>query len=263
MPRCADCGRRFVGDQETCPACSQPLRSRGASADDARAGFAARASEPPLNELAAGSPLVPVARFANAAEAGYFAHELQWRQDVPVQLRVEQDFDALSGFWTTRYLLLVPEADGPSAALLLQRLVEQTDGDDPLPDEPLGLDPAARLSVEELIGSRGPAAAARPGVNWVPIVLTLAAGSAAFWGVRKLHDRPKVNLPVAPVGRHHNELWRTLAAPDGPWALQHDAINGTRELWIDTQRNVAVIREDADGDGRFERELHLRPLPTR
>lgn len=37
----------------------------------------------------------PIARFANAAEAGYFAHELAHRLDFDPVVRSEQDFDAI------------------------------------------------------------------------------------------------------------------------------------------------------------------------
>ena len=91
------------------------------------------------------------------------------------------------------------------------------------------------------------------------IVLTLAAGSAAIWGVRKLNEAPKPGGPV-PVNGREGQLWNTLRLPNSGWALSHDEIPGRRQLRIDARRGLMVIQEDADADGVYESELHLRPV---
>ena len=58
----------------------------------------------------------PIARFLNAAEAGYFAHELKLMRNIPVTLRAEDDFDAVSGNWSTGFVLAVPEVWAERAA---------------------------------------------------------------------------------------------------------------------------------------------------
>ena len=250
MPRCSCCGRRFVGEQEICAICSDPLRSRQELPQD---DICNGVWDSDVEESTWG-PMIPIARFNNAAEAGFFAYELQAAEDVPVRMAAEDDFNALGGQWSTRYMLLAPEDHAQTAALALKELVEQSEGDELM--EPHSTLARRAAFIGDPVSGPMADAAGRNVLHWLPIVLTLAAGSAALIGMRKLHDRPKANLPVPPVGRHV-ELWRTLAAPRTPWRLHHDGVDGTWQLWID--RDLAIIREDADGDGVFEKELELRP----
>lgn len=256
MPRCSHCGHRFFSlDQEDCPACSRSVRGGAGHAADVPHGQT-DADDLFLDPDPSTRGMSPIARFGNAAEAGYFAQELELAERVPARLTIEEDFDAITGRWATRYLLLVPQDRAASAAAALKGLVDQTGG-----DEVPGLAAERRADGEAsgFAGSRR-AVAEDGSVNWVPIVLTLAAGSAALWGVRKLNERPKVNLPQAPVGRQHVELWETLATPRAAWDLRNDESDGRWQFAIDRDRNVAVVREDVDGDGVFDKELLLRPV---
>ena len=245
--RCGACGRRLVEDQELCAACE-------AARDDA-------AEVDPGERSPAGEPMVQVARFNNAAEAGFFADELQDRLRIPVRLHLEENFDALTGYWANRMVLLVPESAGSSAAGLLREIVEQTEGEEDEPARTAAVSPpAAEIdSWSEAEFQTADTAAPQSGINWVPIVLTLAAGSAAIWGVRKLNEAPKPGGPV-PVNGREGQLWNTLRLPNSGWALSHDEIPGRRQLRIDARRGLMVIQEDADADGVYESELHLRPV---
>lgn len=69
----------------------------------------------------------PIARFANAAEAGYFAHELAHRLDFDPVVRSEQDFDAIGGAWRQAYLLCAPEPLANAAAALLHEMCGDED----------------------------------------------------------------------------------------------------------------------------------------
>ncbi len=94
-----------------------------------------------------------IARFLNAAEAGYFAHELKLLKNIPVTLSAEENLDALSGHQATGFVLSVPQIWAEPAARTLTELVQQTESEDDWPDP---VSEAARL--------RGLARWPKPGV---------------------------------------------------------------------------------------------------
>lgn len=191
---------------------------------------------------------MPIARFTNVAEAGFFCHELMYQLSIPVKMAAEENFDALSGHWWSRYVLSVPDGAVDQATAALQQLIEQTSS-----------------SEDEAASSRNPRDEDYAplqeefedgiGVNWVPIILTLAAGSVVFWGVRKLHDNPPAFL-AAPIRLQHDELW-DYVSEDKPAPFVQELQNGRghRELRFEPDRKRIVIREDLDGDGRYEKEF--------
>ncbi|HUG92460.1 MAG TPA: hypothetical protein VML55_16595 [Planctomycetaceae bacterium] len=223
MRECPHCGRRASALDRCCSTCSTPLETP--DPDDAR-------RDDFLDESAAAldvdeSDLTPVARFLNAAEAGYFAHELRFAERLPVLISAEESFDAVAGYWTTRFLLCVPQAVALRAAEALERLVAESESDDavaPRPsaaagDEPL---PAGR-QASDVFDPRQQTRAdvAEPvGVGWVPLVLTLAASSAVFWNVRRPAEAPRP--PAAPVKRHDADEWERHRAPTRPWMIPHE-----------------------------------------
>ena len=198
---------------------------------------------------------VTIARFPNIAEAGFFAHELMHQESVPVQLSVDESFDAGGGYWNTRYLLSVPESYAESAAAVLQQLIEQTSNDGWEADDAYS---AAASNVLERAGATYASAENEGSIHWLPIVITLAAGSFVFWGARKLQEAP-ARRGMAPVGREHQDLWEDLSHHSRPWVQLHDNGRGVRELRI--EGNAAVLSTDADGNGHFEsRQRFQRPL---
>jgi hypothetical protein len=201
---------------------------------------------------------VPIARFRHAAEAGYFAHELLCREDVEAGVVAQEQFDALGGLWSTQFLLTVPPLTVERATTLLQSLVEENsdriapvladeDCDDP-PSEPYHM---AAVSDQDFV-------AVDSGVNWVPIVLTLAAGSVVLWGWHSLQQGKAAR--ANPAGQNHLDLWDRLATPDSPWTQPIPGGRGRRQLWISPRQHAAELREDADGDGVFESTVRV-PLP--
>ena len=255
MPQCPHCRERFVGHPEFCPHCSGRLTEVVFDEKIFRTGTGFEIGEDVLDEA-----IVSIARFHNAAEAGYFSHELMRSEEIPSMVKVDEHFDALSGRWATRFLLLVPERFAETAAAALQRLVEQSNSDEDIEEqarETLGgtseemerLDEEMEFDRYATLGS---------GVNWVPIVLTLAAGSAAFWGVRKLQDRPQPHANAAPVGARQSDLWERLSSSPEPWIQHVEGGERTRSIQFETDRNMVIIREDSDGDGHFEREHRIR-----
>jgi hypothetical protein len=219
-----------------------------------------------LERLEADDAWVAVAAFANIAEAGYFAHELKHAERIPTRVEVDENFDALSGDWSARFVLAAPQSMAEQAAEVLRDMIEQPDY----------AEFVAETEIESELSSRdnhvmpfadsagGTDAFAESGrVNWVPIVLTLTAGSVAFWLLREFEQRPQLKrhqaeLRVAPAGAVRSGFWERLDTSSGPWIRRLENGRGTRELWIDTRRNRATLREDADGDGHFEFDSNLR-----
>ncbi len=181
-----------------------------------------------------------IARFLNVAEAGYFAHELKLLGNIPVSLQAEEDFDAVSGHWSAGFVLRVPEPWAERAAVTLQELVRQTEAEDPLPElsaSPLEGDgfleadsrPFDPFAEEPRFRDRDP-------VNWVPIVVTLAAGSMAIWGFKKLWEPARPQPAAAPAKAPRDVLWDVMRTPAG---------------------THATLREDSDGDQLFDRTLKV------
>lgn len=276
MIQCTHCGRLVDRTQSECPNCFKPIAESSQHFDDpsallsedapaesaARPDLLSQREEGGFEDEQFTGPMAPVARFSNAAEAGYFAHELMDRGGIPCSITVEENFDAVCGYWSAKFVLAVPQDQANTAAEVLKQLLEQTEMEER--DEKAFVDREASrmqptsgtlVTDDERLHVEGPLEDS--GVNWVPIVLTLAAGSAVFWGIRRLQDQPKVEVPHRPLGAHHDDLWDHLATPSRPWVQPMENGQGQRRLWIDPEAHSAVIQEDADGDGRFETEIRI------
>jgi hypothetical protein len=138
--------------------------------------------------------------------------------------------------WSVDYLLLVDRPHAERAARLLTALVEATGGET---DEELVADsPAGEL----------------PSRIWVPLILTLAAGSIACFGIERLDQRARPPALVARDPREPPGLWEILAATRGKWVQKVEGRRSVRELTVDPETRSARLREDRDGDGSFDDE---------
>lgn len=203
-----------------------------------------------------------IARFLNAAEAGYFAHELKLLKNIPVTLQAEEKLDDLSGHLTTGFVLSVPQVWAEPAARTLTELVHRTESDEELPapeyeDEDFGPAPVGRSQAFDPF-AREDDFAMGPAIPWVPIVVTLAAGSIAFWSV-KTFWQPARPQPAAPVKAPGDVLWDVMRTPQGRKWVQYDPNSqAVRELEIERAGTEAILREDADGDHVFERTQRIK-----
>jgi len=287
MARCDQCGAFVERNERLCAACTADGRPRGStfSVDSTSAARAAGADfEAPFAGEVDGDAgrLVRIARFRSAAEAGFFADLLNRREIAPAEIAVEEEHDALHGSWAVRFALLVPSLQAETAAVALKRLIEETDDQaglcaydaeefaaaEEFADEAVHVPMAAAVAVEPRWNGAIDAAddeslplVEASGVNWVPIVLTLAAGSAALFGARKVMEAPRVRAADAPARVRQEGAWADLAKERAPWRQELRNGKGTREMFLLPNPDRAVIREDADGDGRFESErvFLLRP----
>ena len=263
MIQCPNCGKLLRERQVFCPGCSNDVgvddHRRIRYSDDVEAGTIAavdhRREEAVGNDELDTSDMTVIARFQNAAEAGYFAHELGRREDIPVTVTLSEEFDGVHGYWTTRFQLVVPDAYAERAAGRLERLVRESEGDEPLAADDLehgsgAIAPATAFNPStESLSSGGMESSV---VNWVPIVLTLTAGSAAILGIGQLDHGPRARQPVAREGLREEELFSQFLQSSDPWWQRLENGRGVRELRIDRGRKLVIVREDADGDGFFE-----------
>jgi hypothetical protein len=174
MPICPQCGLRHDLSQSLCLGCLKDDHRR--SGDDsprnetstmANLGegiceFAVNdeQGEAEIGDSENGERGAAIARFQSGAEAGYFADELTRETGIEADVLVREKFDAVHAVWTVDYLLQVSPLHVQEATRALQSLVEAT-GDD------AGEESTGR-SVTDL-----------PSGVWVPLILTLAAGSIA------------------------------------------------------------------------------------
>jgi hypothetical protein len=228
MPNCPRCGFQVSFPQQLCSGCARDSEC----IDDSE--LAGRSSDG--ENVDAEPDRVAIARFQSGAEAGYFADELTRQTGIETDVLARERFDAVHAAWSLDYLLLVPAAASDEAPRLLQELVDAT-GDD-LPDDERVAPPYSDLTAGA----------------WVPLILTLAAGSIACFGIERHDHRPRPAALVVGDGRKPTELWDALGSDGGPWVQQLAGGHGTRELTLDRERQLIRLREDGDGDGHFDRE---------
>jgi len=231
MSYCQNCGRPLLSSRTLCTECS-----RGPGLDGEALvpeGPAAGSADEPESDR------VMIARFQNGAEAGYFADELSRETGIETEVLAREHFDGVHAAWSVDYILLVDRAHAGEAAGRLQSLVEST-GDE-----------AAAEATDDSSPSE------LPGGVWVPLILTLAAGSIACFGIERPDHRPRPPALVARDGREPPELWELVTAGRGTWVQKLDGTPGTREMTLDPAAHSARFREDVDGDGRIDREWEI------
>lgn len=239
MPYCPRCGRRQETYQPACRDCDQ--------AREGQPGFTANA-DPVLPEEfdsidECGESRIAIARFQSGAEAGYFADELTRRTGIETDVLTRERFDAVHAVWSVDYLLLVSRDRSDEAPRLLQELVDATGGDER--DETT---PSAQASD-------------LPAGVWVPLIITLAAGSIVCFGIERADQRPRPAALVVGDGRKPPELWEILGATPGPWVQQLGEGPGVRRLTLDREHRTALLQEDHDGDGHVDREWEFSWQP--
>lgn len=230
MPRCPDCGLLISVHHTQCPACS------GTDRETEEERFAPQ--EMAGSDMETAGERVSVARFQNGAEAGYFAEELTHQTGIDVQIVAREQFNHM---WSTDYLLMVPAADAQDAAQALRALVQSTTEED-------GDAVADGRFPEEEQSLAGPV--------WISVVVTLAAGSLAWWGMHRVEQRPRPPALVMRERRPPPDLYEFLKTSPTPWVQRLDS--GIRELQIDPDARAATVREDRDGDGNFERRWEFQ-----
>lgn len=238
MPYCPRCGRRQEAYQPVCPDCERDDASMASSAaaDDVLTGDFDSVDD-------SGELRVAIARFQSGAEAGFFADELTRRIGIETDVLTRERFDAVHAMWTVDFMLLVPRDQADEAPRRLQELVDATSDEE----------------IEDAMPS-GNGLDLLAGV-WVPLIITLAAGSIVCFGIDRADHRPPPPALVVGDGRKPADLWEILSATPGPWVQPLDA-GGQRRLTLDRERRTALLQEDDDGDGRVDREWEFSWQPN-
>lgn len=199
------------------------------------------------------SGVTTIARFGNAAEAGYFANELATALDCEPILSLIDELDPVTHAWQPQYVLSVPLSAAADATALLRELIQETSDLEPVGGAPVASRDTDGRTHRDL--DSAPVSRTSGGPHWVPIMITVAAGSFALWAGRKppvaraVHENP---------GQPAMDLWDALSAQPGPWRQQLHGGPGTQELEFDAVHKTATLRVDIDGDGRFDIVQRLR-----
>lgn len=247
MKRCPYCGTRLEYEPDSCPNCLRALHQHQTRIEP----VVREPEEFPRDD----EPMRAIARFTNAAEAGFFAHTLSFAEEIPASIRAEDNFDGVAGYWSTRYHLEVPESMAASASRRLQSIIDRSEREDFIDD--LTARPDCRHEdapvSSRFVGFDDQSTAEESsGMSWGPIVLTLAAGSLAFVGFRAIQPALQPRAEV-PAGRQKN-LWDQLSHPSKPWVQKLEG-NRRREVRFNADGSRATIREYAGDEKVNEREF--------
>lgn len=178
-----------------------------------------------------------IARFRNAAEAGFFLDELTRRLPITAEIAPRENFDAIHASWSTDFVLLVPRESALAAAECLQELVDQS------ADEKENEDSGATARNVHLPLGRVA----------IPLSILIAVGALSFW-LSQQFDRPGGALAggarraAAPVPR----LLQEMRASPGSWVQPIPGTPGTRRVTFDRGTRTIIWEEDRDGDGKYE-----------
>jgi hypothetical protein len=213
-----------------------------------RCGFEGNPSADHCDAVVDGA-FVTIARFAWASEAGYFSHEMGLRGNFETRILWEDQSDKIHGFWQGEYLLQVPPDWADEARAMLRGLLDDN-AERPQPGHPRWVEP-----VDEVDPTFDPQASF--GINWVPIILTLTAGSVAALGYQvwsRHGEAPAVAREESP---------EELAAPaEGERVFVQESPDGSRwTVRLDASGDRMILLEDADGDHRPDRRRVLHAVP--
>ena len=114
MQRCNVCGFATHAADEVCAHCgatSKPVEDTGAAT---------------------------IARFGNAAEAGYFANEVATALDCEPTLSLVDELDPVTHSWQPQYVLSVPHSAAADATALLHELIHETSDFEPVANNGAG-----------------------------------------------------------------------------------------------------------------------------
>jgi hypothetical protein len=213
-----------------------------------RCGFEGTPSQETVDTATDGK-FVTIARFAWASEAGYFSHELSLPGDFETRIVWEDQSDTIHGFWQGEYLLQVPPDWTDEARARLRGLLDDKgEVTEPTRNRWSGGADADDATFDPQTSS---------GINWVPIILTLTAGSMAaisyqVWS--RNGERP-------PVARDESLDVEAHPAP-GNRVFMHESDDGSQwAVRFDSKSDQMILTEDVDGDRRPERRHVLHAVP--
>jgi hypothetical protein len=189
-------------------------------------------------DAAVDGKFVTIARFAWASEAGYFAHELSQLSSMETRILWEDRSDKIHGFFQGEYLLQASQEWADQARAQLRVLLEEQ-------KESPALEPgnwSAANGDDPTFDPQSPSA-----IRWVPIVLTLTAGSVVAIGYQAW-SRQEARQAIA----RDRSLDEWDAEPDGRQVFVGD--DGSRwTVEFDPAGDEVILVEDSNGDHHPDR----------
>ena len=178
---------------------------------------------------AAPADWVPIARITNLAEVGYFADRLD-AMNVETDIVQHDEFSAVDGSWSSRFILRVRPEHTAAATELLRREMG-----------------GAR---RQWAGENDPDPAAKPlasAASWTPLVLVLMAGGLAYCAGRNSALPWTAHVDAA------SSLSAALCESTAPLTSSPAPGQPGRRLRFDPASHSVLLEEDFDGDGSYER----------
>lgn len=182
-----------------------------------------------------------VARISSLAEVGYFENVLH-DAGIDAEVQEHEDFNAIGGEWSRTYVLRVAAARADEAVQLLEEALTSTSE----PDEPSLFTRHADSSQWVAAGVFGLL------VCGLMFLLVAAGDNRAAWPWKddeRLKDSAAGPAPA---------LWRALAEDKTPLTDAREGKLARRKLYYDEHRDVLLLEEDFDGDGRIDRTRGFR-----
>jgi len=196
---------------------------------------------------ASAEPTRDLARVASIAEAGYLVHLLQ-QAGVDASARAVETFSAVTGAWTTAYVVTTPEGQAVDAARMLQAEAAADFAE-----------AAGGLFAEEA----PPTAVVNPWRMLTVLAVVAAAGAAV--AVDSLGARPgRARPPHRDAGAAEpiDRLLDAMRQAPAPFRSEPIAGGPRRRLAFDHRTGVWELATDADRDGRYESRRRFGGAPV-
>lgn len=212
-------------------------------------------------------PQAALARFRFAADAGYFADELQAQFGITANVQLEENSDPTTGQSLVAFILSVTPELADETIPKLQQLIEAAQAGE-YDGMPGGLDaPAAPVSAAAPSNATGDetfqvgddTGTPRPRIpSWL-FLLVVCAGAVALMISMKQQQQGQAAAEdqAAPLTDEQVFLGEMLAVSAEPWA-RTTPDGGRQEVSLDESTGTMRYREDTDGDGSFEIDRRIR-----
>ena len=208
-------------------------------------------------------PQAALAGFGSAADAGYFADELQAQFGITANVSLQESYEATTGQSVMAYVLSVSPELADETLPKLRQLVEAAQAGDyeELAGEdsaPAVQDHAAAVQEDETFRVEPEVGATRGGVpSWLFLLVVCAGAAALVISIKQQQGAVAEEEQAAPLTDEQVFLRELLSASPEPW-VRDTPDGGRQEVSLDESTATMRFREDTDGDGSFEIDRRIR-----